>query len=184
MITGLPNGTLTKEEEQLYGSLMYLFDSKRAKDVIFHLFREGLANKKTFKEIYVAFQEEWSSVWNYQHPDVRGDPLGFGKIGSKNIASYARVCAALSIALPERIYIGKVEPVGTPRCNFSVKTRHSTYWFGPYEKGVRTVTTDSQEELLRNKCMITKLEIGEPMEFDYPDDKRYCTTSCVVAIEQ
>lgn len=173
----------TEELGQIEAFLDRGFNSLDAQVAIASIFMYAKENGKSVAEVLVECEKEWKRNWNYQHPDIKGGALASGGAGRQNIASLANIYKMLGIPLPAETNKDMI-PVG----EFAVKTRNSTYQFGKDEgDGIRSVSTDSHLQLLRNQCKITTLAVGESMEFDYyPEypDGRHCVTSAVVSIEE
>lgn len=55
---------------------------------------------KTADEVLAACQTEWKKNWDFQHPELRGDPDAPGKAGLNNRISLEDIYAALGMPSP------------------------------------------------------------------------------------
>ena len=54
---------------------------------------------KTLDEVLAALEEQWEKTWNFQHPDIKGDPDAPGA-GIASITSLADIHQKLGVPLP------------------------------------------------------------------------------------
>jgi len=181
---GLAKIFIAERVEQIATFLNRGFDSQNAQIAISSIFIYAKDNGKSVTEVLAECEKEWTRNWNFQHPDIKGDPLAPGGAGKQNNASLLNIYRALGIPTPAEAEKAALEKI--PKGEFVVKTMNSTYRFGKEESGgIRSVSTDSKLPLRFSRCKIMSLAISQSMEFENPDDpdRPYRRTSMVVSIE-
>jgi len=129
------------------------------------IFLYAKEHKKSVEEVLAECEKEWKRNWDYQHPEIKGDPSAPGGAGQQNRSSITHIYRTLGIPLPE-----EAKKVEIPDGEFVVKTENSTYRFGKREKGgIRSVSRD-EKSLSHKRCKITRLVLGEDMELVWADD--------------
>jgi hypothetical protein len=179
---GLSEGFTTEELGEIEAFLDKGFNSFDAQVDIASIFLYAKEAGKSVAQVLAECKKEWNRNWNYQHPEIKGNPLAPGGAGKQNRASLRNIYEALGLPTPQEAEKAKI-----PKGRFVVKTMNSTYRFGKDEgEGIRSVFTDSSSPLKGDKCRIACLAIGQDMEFYYhpePPDHTYRTTSVVLSIE-
>jgi hypothetical protein len=99
--------------------------------VIASIFLYGDGDGKSVEDILEICQIEWDKNWNFQHPDLRGDPDAPGKAGIKNRISLEDIYEKLGILSPVKRV--KVQPIETKRscdCGYrpTADTANDSQW--------------------------------------------------------
>ncbi len=113
-----------------------------------------------FDEAQLVIARFMREHWQYQAPEVRGDPH-FTRTNAEYIA---RAYRELKLPPP-----GEELAVTAPRGAIVVKTRKSTYRLGPADAdGMRTVSRD-EKPLEFSRCTVAHLAEGQTMVLRPPD---------------
>ena len=129
---------------------------------------------KLAAEVLAACEVEWERNWQFQHPDIKGDPDAPGGAGVQNRASLQTIYSALDLISPLSVKGQEI-----PRAATVVRTSNSVYRFGEADdKGERTVSRD-ESPLGFTRCKIVLLAVNERMELECLDgpDAPWSTTS-------
>lgn len=136
--------------------------------------------KKPISEVLQACESEWQRNWNYQHPEIKGDPDAPGAAGLQNRLSLKNIYNALKIPLPSR---RSLKPAPTEK--ITVKTSNSIYRFGEADNNGRCSISRDERPLDFSVCRITNLAVGQSMELECLDGTHPgWYTSTVLSIEK
>ena len=76
--------------------------SENGQIVVANIFLFGRENQKSVTDVLIECEKEWERNWQYQHPDIKGDPDAPGGAGIKNRTSLENVSSALGISPPSQ----------------------------------------------------------------------------------
>lgn len=68
--------------------------------VVASIFLFAKEHEKSIDEVLQECEKEWKRVWDFQHPDLRGNPEAPGGAGIQNRASLYNIYSALGIPFP------------------------------------------------------------------------------------
>lgn len=97
--TELLNKFESKEAEEIEKFLNKGF-SLKGQIVIASIFYYAKDHNKSVKEVLDECEKEWKRNWNYQHPDIRGNPDAPGGAGLQNRRSLGNIYSLLKIPSP------------------------------------------------------------------------------------
>ncbi len=149
--------------------------------VVTSVFLYAKDSKKSVAEVLAACEQEWQRNWQFQHPDIKGDPDAPGKAGHENKVSLNNIYRSLEIPTPQ-----EAKKASVPSKAVTVKTRNSTYRLGKMSKdGSRKISRDGNPIDFK-KCKVEVLEVGSGMrveELDGPQPGSTWRTTKVLSIK-
>ncbi len=173
---------LTPEELAVVEGFLNKGFSLNGEVVIASVFGYTKDNKVPFEKVLEVCEKEWERNWNFQHPELRGDPDAPGAAGRQNQVSLYNIYEALGIPNP---YESGTKNI--PQGPFKVTTLNSVYRLGKADESKeRTVSRDGRP-LNFTKGKVLFLAVGKPMLIktsDDPDRGSDFQTSLVQSIQE
>lgn len=127
-------------------------------------------------------EREWERSWQYQHPQIKGDPDAPGNAGIQNRASLENIYHALGIPSPLRS--PQSEDTPPPQKAFVARTENSVYRFGKANRKRERDVSRDERPLDFTRCIIRSCTVLNDMVIqclDGPHENWY--TTHVLSIE-
>lgn len=154
--------------------------SQNGQIAIASIFLYAKEHRKAVFDVLRECEKEWERNWNFQHPDLRGNPDAPGGAGLQNRASLENIYAALGVPSP----LAVIKKAEVPTDAFVVRTRRSIYRFGRVDEDEGRAVSRDGEPLDFTRCRITFLSVGQGMELECLDGSHpHWYTSNVQSIE-
>lgn len=157
---------LTPEELAVVEGFLNKGFSLNGEVVIASVFGYAKDNKVPFEKVLEVCEKEWERNWNFQHPELRGDPDAPGAAGRQNRFSLCNIYEALGIPNPHEAGTKNI-----PKGPFVVTTLNSVYRVGNTNNGSRerTISRDGRP-LDFTQGEVLFLVVGKPMFIKISDD--------------